>query len=116
MSGNPGEIRDIHVFLPGEPLACPGGHIFRKDVWFVGVEPSGGMRCKHIEPPRPGQGRGSGVECGLLVYWMLFPGGMRLAASVTSRELHEMEAKHMNVAEIRDFLGLRWASIRRRAA
>jgi hypothetical protein len=112
----PGEFRDIMLFLPGEPLLCPACHKIHKDVWLIGEEPSGGQRCKHMEPPRPGQGRGSGVECGLLVYWMLFPGGMKLAAAVTSREIHEMEEKHMTVAQIRDFLGLRWASLRRRAA
>jgi hypothetical protein len=108
------EGRGIMVFLPGEALLCPAGHKMLKDVWLIGEEPSGGQRCKHVSPPRPGHMRG--VECGLLVYWMLFPGGMRLAAAVTSRELHEMEERHMTVAQIRDFLGLRWASLRRRVA
>lgn len=106
--------RAINVCLPGESLVCPHGHNLPRDFWTIGEEPGGGQRCKLIEPPARGERRGSGVECGMLVYWMLFPGGIRLVAEVTSRELHEMERAHMSIAQIRDFLGLRWMP--RRAA
>lgn len=93
--------RAVTFLMPNEPLVCPHGHKFPRDFWIVGSEPGGGCRCKHKPPPR-------GVECGLLVYWVLFPGGTRLVVEVSSRELRDMEDRRMNVEQVREYLGLSW--------
>jgi hypothetical protein len=88
-----------------------------KEFWSIGEDPSGGQRCKHIPPFAPKRSledrtRETSRECGLLVYWMLIPGGARLVIEVTSLELRDMEQQHMSVEQIRDFLGLNWSGKR----
>jgi hypothetical protein len=66
----------------------------------------GGMlaeRCEFRPPP----GRVAD-ECGAVVYWLRVPGAMKIVAEITSSEAHEMEEKGMSIADILEFLGLRW--------
>jgi hypothetical protein len=97
--------RAMALLLPNEPMTCPSGHRLPKEFWAIGEDPSGGQRCKHRPPP-------TGRECGLLVYWILMPGGTRLCFSIESMELSEMESRHMSIEQIRDFLGLNWGGKR----
>lgn len=60
-------------------------------------------RCEHRDPP----GRRTD-ECGKLVYWILVPGGFRIAAEVSSSEAHEMELHRLEVDKVLAYLGLRW--------
>ena len=60
-------------------------------------------RCEHRDPPGRRQD-----ECGKLVYWILVPGGYRIAAEVSSSEAHEMELQRLEVDKVLAFLGLRW--------
>jgi hypothetical protein len=94
----------VNVLLPGEPLLCPQGHPIPTDQW---AWPHGGVRCKYREPPAKQHG-----VCGAVLYWMVFPGGVRAVVQVTSAELFEMERAHMDIDQAREYLGLKW----RRAA
>lgn len=60
-------------------------------------------RCDFRPPP----GRVAD-ECGAIVYWLRVPGGIKIAAEITSGEAHEMEEKSMLIDDILSFLGIRW--------
>lgn len=98
----PASRRPPHLALPGEPLYCPNGHKLDHDIWPVGEHPQTTQRCDFRIPP------GNAGVCGVCVYWLMLPGGIRLAVEVTSSEAHHMQQERMSVKEVLAFLNLRW--------
>jgi hypothetical protein len=92
-------VRPVNVLLADEPLICRGQHPIPTDQW---AWPHGGVRCRFKIPP------GNAGICGLVYYWLAFPGGIRVVVEVTSAELHEMERARMDIDQVRAYLGLKW--------
>jgi hypothetical protein len=97
----PASRRPPHFALPNEPLYCPHGHELG-DAWPAGDNPMLTQRCDYRPPP------GNAGTCNACVYWILLPGGVRIAVEVSSAEAHEMERRRMNIEQVLAFLGLRW--------
>lgn len=98
-----GKHRRVAFLMPHEQLRCPAGHSMPRRAWAQGSHPMLVERCEHRDPPGRRQD-----ECGKLVYWILVPGGYRIAAEVSSSEAHEMELQRLEVDKVLAFLGLRW--------
>src|SRR5450759_1736056 len=97
----PASRRSPHFALPGERLRCPNGHELG-DAWPAGDSPMLTQRCDFKRPP------GNAGTCDACVYWILLPGGFRIAVEVTSAEAHEMERRRMTIEQLLEYLGLRW--------
>jgi hypothetical protein len=101
-----GKHRRVAFLMPLEQLRCPAGHPIPRRAWSSGSHPSLVERCEHRDPP----GRRAD-ECGKLVYWLLVPGGYRIAAEVSSAEAHQMELQRLEIENVLAFLGLRWPEV-----
>lgn len=97
----PASRRAPHFALPGESVYCPNGHEL-DDAWSAGDNPMLTQRCGFRYPP------GNAGACEACVYWLLMPGGVRIAVEVTSSEAHEMMRRRMSIEQLLTFLGLRW--------
>jgi len=88
--------------MPGEALFCPICGSKLDDVWPVGATPMTSQRCNAKPPP------GNAGVCGTCVYWIMLPGGVRIAVEITSNEAHFMQQERMHEKEVLSFLNLRW--------
>lgn len=84
-----------HLWLvPGEPLVCPAGHKLKHN---AAVLQQGAFICQHTEPHQRG-------ECGLRVYVLQLPYGLRFVAEVTPAEMMHMRDEAMGVEEVIAYL------------
>lgn len=94
-----------HLWLkPSEPLVCPNGHKIKHP--NTGLIEHEAFICSHREPgPTNAMGGHSpSGECGLRVYVMQFPRGLKFVAEVTVEEMLYMKRNAMSVEEVISYL------------
>lgn len=94
-----------HLWLkPHEPLVCPNGHKIKHP--NTGLIEHEAFICSHREPG-PANAMGGhqpAGECGLRVYVMQFPRGLKFVAEVTVEEMLYMKRNAMSVEEVIGYL------------
>lgn len=93
-------VRRVAWVTDPRHLTCPDGHRVREH--FARIGEDGILWCTY-------KGNG-GKECGAMLWLLLVPqrGLRRLwyAADVTAHEMHEWEARHLDIPDILKYLGV----------